>query len=391
MSNRNENPTIAFDTWPLGVRFRHHGIYVYAKTLLAAFQQMGTQHSLTIAPFVSSAVNNDANAFGPAPGFLPQQARLLRFDRLWRFGGSSISAFAAKADLMFCPAGTVVPVKSLVRVVATIHDVTPVVMPSHSRKISALLRFQLRSAAKYSRALITDSLCSKQDLVNIYNLPESRISVVPLGFDKSNFNSDLPDPDMQKKLLEKLAIQKPYILHHGMIQPRKNLTRLIEAYRLLLERNRNLDLDLVLAGPMGWQYEEILSAANGTGARGRVVFPGVLDDSSLALLVKGAALSVIPSLYEGFCLPMVESMACGTPTIAANSSCLPEISGGVLKYFDPRSPEEMAACMEESLENETLRRGLSQRGRQRAGDFDWDRCASETLNILARCVRDQEV
>ena len=344
---------------------------------------MAAQHSVNISPLICSAVDNDANAYQDASGFHPHQARLLRFSRLWRFGGSSVSAFAAQSDVLFCPSGTVFPVKGLVPVVATIHDVTPVVMPSHSKKISAMLRLQLRSSAKYSRALITDSQCSKQDLINIYGLPESKISVVHLGYDKANFNSEPPEAERHQELRERLVIRKPYIIHHGMIQPRKNLARLIKAYRVLLDRNSSLDLDLVLAGPMGWQLDDVLSTAKETpGVKGRVVFPGALSDSDLALLLKGAFLSVIPSLYEGFCLPMVESMACGVPTIAANTSCLPEISGNVLRYFDPLSLEDMADKMESAIFDASLRQQLQACGLERVRIFSWERCARETLAVL---------
>lgn len=381
--NNNNQKVIAFDTWSMASRFRNHGTYVYAKNLLANFREIASESSVEVRPFVSPAVNNDANSFGPAPGFSPKQTPLLKLDRLWRFGGACSAAFLNKADLIFCPASTLLPLKGVISAVTTIHDVTPVVMPSFSRRITHLLRFQLRNAAKLSEALITDSNCSKRDIVNIYGVPESKVSVVYLGYDKTNFNNAPPDPVERGNLLKKLNIPKPYILHHGVIQPRKNLKRLIEAYRLMLSRNRNLDFDLVLAGPLGWQYEETLAAANLCGgASGRVVFSGALDDPQLAMLVKSASLVVIPSLYEGFCLPMVEAMACGTPTIAANSSCLPEISGGELKYFDPQSIEAISNSMEEALENEDLRKQLAVRGLQRAAYFDWRCCAQETLEIL---------
>src|SRR6202008_989532 len=103
-------------------------------------------------------------------------------------------------------------------------------------------------AAKLSQAVVTDSHCSKRDIVDIYGVPESKVSVVYLGYDKANFTSSPSDPQATGNLLNKLGVSKPYILHHGVIQPRKNLKRLIEAYRLMLSRNRNLDFDLVLAG-----------------------------------------------------------------------------------------------------------------------------------------------
>jgi len=218
----------------------------------------------------------------------------------------------------------------------------------------------------------------------MYGVPESKISVVFLGFDREIFNSVPPGPDWQKELLGRLGIVRPYILHHGAIQPRKNLKRLIEAWRLMLSRNRNLDVDLVLAGPLGLDNEEIVAAAQARQSRGRVVLTGPLGDADLGILVKGATLEVIPSLYEGFSLPMVEAMACGTPTVVANASCLPEISGGVLRYFDPYSKEEMAACIEAVLENEELRRELAENGQRRAAQFDWRVCAEQTLAVLKR-------
>jgi len=146
------------------------------------------------------------------------------------------------------------------------------------------------------------------------------------------------------------------------------------------ERNRNLDVELVLSGALGWQAEDVLQAAN--QGPGKVILPGALANEDLAVLLKGATLAVFPSLYEGFCLPMLESMACGVPAIAANSSCLPEISGGVLRYFHPESVEEISTCMEEALENSNLRRELSEKGKRRAAEFDWRRCAEETLGVL---------
>jgi alpha-1,3-rhamnosyl/mannosyltransferase len=115
-----------------------------------------------------------------------------------------------------------------------------------------------------------------------------------------------------------------------------------------------------------------------------VIFTHALSDDDLAILVKGARLAVVPSLYEGFCLPMVEAMACGVPTIVANSSCLPEISGSLLRYFDPRSVDEMAVCIDQALEDETLRNELAAKGLRRASDFDWEQCARETMAVLGR-------
>jgi glycosyltransferase involved in cell wall biosynthesis len=143
-----------------------------------------------------------------------------------------------------------------------------------------------------------------------------------------------------------------------------------------------LDFDLVLAGQLGWASNEIVNAAANRDMRGRVILAGVLDDSDLALLIKGASLAVVPSLYEGFSLPMVEAMACGVPTIASNTSCLPEISANALAYFDPLSVEDIAACMQAALRDSELRVRLRQKGIDRARELTWERCARQTLNVL---------
>src|SRR5262249_5459093 len=150
----------------------------------------------------------------------------------------------------------------------------------------------------------------------------------------------------------------------------------------LLSRNPDLDVDLVLAGPLGWNCDDVVAAAAEAAPRGRIVLTGALEDRELAALLRGATLTVIPSLYEGFCLPMVESMACGVPTIASNISCLPEVSGNVLRYFDPLQIEDMVVCMQRVLEDDALRAELSRRGKERAASFDWERCAEETLAVL---------
>jgi glycosyltransferase involved in cell wall biosynthesis len=386
---KGATPTIAFDSYILGAHARNHGIYVYAKKLLEYFREMAPRYSMEIVAYVSPGSDNGANQFTAAPGFRPQPTRLLENSRAWRWGGASLLTSASGADLAFSPAGTTLYWGRWAPSVVTIHDLIPVMVSTGPRRANRLLRFFYWSGARLSQHVITDSHNSKADLVRLYNVPESKVSVVYLGCDHETFNSMRPDPELHGALRKSLGITRPYIVHHGVIKGYKNLERLIQAYRVVLERNRNLDFDLVLAGPLGWDYDDILAEATSCeGSRAKVVFTHALSESDLAMLVKGATLAVIPSLYEGFCLPMVESMACGTPTIAANSSCLPEVSGGVLRYFDPLSVEAMAAALEDALENPTLRQELSEKGRLRAAEFDWRRCAEQTLQILAQSARE---
>jgi glycosyltransferase involved in cell wall biosynthesis len=217
-------------------------------------------------------------------------------------------------------------------------------------------------------------------------VPGAKVTVIYPGYDKGSFNAQPLDGTELQDLLKRLRIMRSYILHHGVIQPRKNLKRLIEAYGVLVAQNPTLDLDLVLAGPLGWRFQEVLEATNRTNSRGRVILSGALPQHELALLVKGAALAVMPSLYEGFGLPMVEAMACGTPTIASNSSCLPEVSGHTLVYFDPLSVDDIAASMRKVIENSELQVEITRRGQQYVSRYDWQGCADETLKVLKKAA-----
>jgi glycosyltransferase involved in cell wall biosynthesis len=383
MSRRRNNPTIAFDTWILGSGAGNHGACVYAAQLLNHFRELGSRYSVQVRPYFSTGTHNVANTLTAAPGFQPRQTGLLKHSRLWRFGGASALAAVERVDLVFNPLCTTLHLGGLAPTVTTIHDLIPVVMPWESRVVKTL-RFLLWSAVRWSRAIITVSQHSKTDLMQVYGLPESRIFVVYNGCDHDVFNDTAPDGALMRETRRKFGLERPYVLHYGAIKPNKNLKRLVLAHRRLVARNPNLDCDLVLAGTPDSSYEEVLATARQNGSnRGHVILTGAVNQQELVNLIKGASLAVFPSLYEGFCLPMIESMACGAPTIAANSSCLPEISGGVLKYFDPRCEEEMSECMEVALESQDLRRELAERGRSRAREFEWRRCAERTMEVLA--------
>jgi glycosyltransferase involved in cell wall biosynthesis len=378
---------IAIDSWTLASRFRCQGTYVYTQNLLREFKKLARERAgLRFSLFASARNGNDAIHVAPEDGFELWSSALLDHDRIWRFGGAGISASRSHADVMFIPTAATLPVGP-VPAVCTIHDVTPITMPSHSSAVSAMQRVLLKGCARFSDTIITSSECSKRDIVTHLGVPKEKIAVIHDGCDQSRFNTDLPDMTALAALRARLGIEKPYLLHHGTIQPRKNLKRLIEAFRLMLAENADLDFDLVLVGRIGWASDEIMDAAAKRDNRGRVILAGMLDDSDLALLIKGASLAVVPSLYEGFSLPMVEAMACGVPTIASSTSCLPEISGNALIYFDPLSVEEIAACMQKVLRDPDLSLHLRQKGTNRAREFSWERCARQTLEVLMKAGR----
>jgi glycosyltransferase involved in cell wall biosynthesis len=374
---------VAVDSWTLASRFRCQGTYVYAQNLLREFKKLAcTGSGVSFSVFASNRNGNDAARLRAGANFELCSARLLDHDRAWRLGGCGYSAASSRADVLFIPTAATLPIGP-VPAVCTIHDVTPLTMPSHSPHVTALQRVFFKGCARLSNAIITSSECSKRDIVALLGVPPEKVTVIHDGCDQTLFNTEPGDPAALAALCAHLGIGRPYILHHGTIQPRKNLKRLIEAYHRMLEGNRSLDLDLVLAGQMGWASDEVAKAAQHSG-RGKVIFAGMLADADLALLIKGASVAVVPSLYEGFSLPMVEAMACGVPTVTSKTSCLPEISGNVLAYFDPLSVEEIAACIESALLDSQLNQRLRADGIKRARQFTWERCARETLDVLLR-------
>lgn len=379
----NSKLVIAVDTFMLSDACRNSGTYVYGRNLLREFKTiLREDDNITIRPFVDSQEQNSISASNS--GIVqPIGTSALRHRRWWRLGGASLEAFRAQAHLLFSPSVHVTPV-GIVPVVTTIHDVMPAVLPSEVVPGGRILTAFTRVAAKFSRHILTDSEHSKKDLVEIYRVPPDKVRVVYIGYDRELFNREAPNSVCLNNLFERFGICQPYLIHPGTVHPRKNLVRLIRAYSLLLRRRPDLNMPLVLAGPLGWHHELIQSEAAKLPPGGKVIFTETLSDADLALLVKGASLCIIPSLYEGFCLPLVEAMACGTPTIASEASCIPEISGGCLRYFDPHNVDQISSVMQEVLEDSDLQSELSEKGALRADYFSWDRCARETLVELAR-------
>jgi glycosyltransferase involved in cell wall biosynthesis len=378
---------IALDPWVLASRFRHQGTHVYGRNLVREFRRAAARLShVEFCLFDSGDLGGDPELCDPGPGFSLVRNGLATRDRLWRLGGASIAARSISADLVFSPSANIFPL-SKPPMVCTIHDVTPWVMPSQSPRIVAAQRFFLRAAARRSQAIITISERSKQDLVEICGVSAEKVTVVYNGYDKEVFNTAPADQKRLGQLRTRLGVEKPYVLHHGVIQPRKNLKRLIRAWHLLLSQHPDVELDLVIVGPAGRHQEQVFRLGEEcSGDKGRLIFAGEVSDQDLAQLLKGAVMVVIPSLYEGFCLPMVEAMACGVPAVVSSTSCFPEVSANALLYFDPLSVEDMGAKMESALCNVELRKQMMKQGLKRAADFSWERCGRETLDVLLPCA-----
>jgi glycosyltransferase involved in cell wall biosynthesis len=305
--------------------------------------------------------------------------RVMPFPRLWTHLRLSWEMARCPPDLLFVPAH-VLPIIHPRRSVVTVHDLGYLYYPEAHRFLDRLyLDLSTRHNARAATHLIADSSATKRDLVERYGTEPDKITVIYPGYEETVFQPVRDKEDIEA-VKARYNIAGDYILFVGTLQPRKNLTRLIKAFADL--RFAICDLRLVIVGKKGWLYEEIFQRVEALGLEGRVVFTDYVPEGHLPALLSGARLFAFPSLYEGFGLPVLEAMACGTPVVCSNASSLPEVVGDAALLVDPLDVGELAAAMERVLCDEQLRGELMRRGFEQAKNFSWERCARETLGVL---------
>lgn len=240
--------------------------------------------------------------------------------------------------------------------------------------------YQLRNWTAYSiknaKKVLTISNSSRDDIIKAYKTSKDKVITTYLGIKK--IVSLEPRVFGMNQLQSKYHISDKYILFVGTLQPRKNISRLIEAFSKIKKE----DLDLVIIGRKGWQYEEILEAPKKFGVEGRVKFLENIQDDELDVFYKYALCYVLPSLYEGFGLPVLEAMQRNCPVITSNVSSLPEAGGDAALYVNPEDVDDIAAKITELVDDKKLREELIEKGKKQVKKFSWEKAAKETLDIL---------
>jgi glycosyltransferase involved in cell wall biosynthesis len=293
-----------------------------------------------------------------------------------------IELFTGRVDVFHSP-DFVLPPLIRARKVLTVHDLSFIRYPECSSP--ALLQYLIRSVPPSVRRadyLLADSLSTKQDLIELLGIPEERITVVYAGYDP-RFNQQPQVND--QAILSQHGIKDPYILGLGTLQPRKNFSTLIRAYNQLAREHQILH-KLVIAGGKGWLYDDIFDTVKELGLEERVLFTGFVDDEHLPALYRGAELFAFPSLYEGFGIPIIEAMGCGTPVVTSTSSSLPEVAGDAALCVNPHDSTALTDAMWRSLSDTTLRQTLRQRGLERVKLFSWENAASTLLKVYRKAL-----
>ena len=266
------------------------------------------------------------------------------------------------------------------RTVVTVHDMVYKAFPETVRgRTKHMLDLGLVTSMKRADRIVTDSEFSRTEIVKYYPQFAEKLRVVPCGVDLTRFHP-VTDAAQITQVREKYSIGERYFLYLGTLEPRKNLVRLISAYADYAG-NFDAPAQLVLAGAKGWLYDEIFARVQELGLAERVLFTQYIDSKDLCALMSGALAFTFPSLYEGFGMPPLEAMACGTPVLVSDAASLPEVTGDTAVIVKAEDPASITAGLCRLHEDTALRERLSREGRERAERFTWDRSAERLYQV----------
>lgn len=322
----------------------------------------------------------------PGPNFAWRPTRLTErwLARLWYRLRLPlwIENWTGPLDLFHAPDFFLPPVRPGTRTVVTVHDLSfmrepEAVMPG----MMAHLTTWVPRSVQRADHVIAVSEATRRDLIEFYQTPPEKISVLYHGV-TADFQP-VTDPGKLAAVRQKYGLgEKPFILSVGTLQPRKNYRRLIQALARLDD-----SLALVIVGGQGWNYEDIRSEVARLKLEMRVHILGFVANADLPALYSAASLFVYPSLYEGFGLPALEAMACGTPVVVSNQSALPEVVGEAGLLVDPHQVEDIAAAIARLLDDANMRRQFAQAGQARAAKFTWIGMATKLLDLYQQVLK----
>ena len=276
------------------------------------------------------------------------------------------------------------PFLNRTRSIVTLYDLSFYLYPQYFRPMQRLyLQIGTRASVRRAAQIITISESSKRDTVRLLQKNPEQIQVVPPGVEPEFFRAAHADEIEQFRRTKHLPEQ--FVLFLGTREPRKNLDTLIRAF-VQAKRRANFPHYLVIAGGRGWLDQEIERTINELQVSDQILFPGFVPHDELPLWFRAADLFVYPSQYEGFGMPALEALACGTPVITSNVSSLPEAVGDAARLVNPRATEELADAIFEMLIDDALRHEYARRGPEHARAFTWTRAAQQTADTYRRAL-----
>jgi len=374
----------AFDTTPIiGLRT---GVGVYAWNLIRSLCSLCDDDAFKLYSCQRSFRENPPlNLFEGVPhtqAYPTMKVHQALLHLSWHYLGlPSLESIIGEIDLIHGLSYVLPPAHKAKRVL-TIYDLTFItVSETHRFSSQKLLPVFIKRSIREADAIIAISESTRQDILNVFHVPDRKITVTYLGVDHSTFNSNASLAAIEK-VKKKFRITKSYIFYLGTIEPRKNVDLLLKAFERVKDRT-DANLQLVLSGKIGWKVDNLMKAIRSLVNSGDVVHTGYISEEEAACLYNGAEAFVYPSQYEGFGIPVLEAMACGCPVIASNSSSLPEVVGDAGVLVEPNNMEELAEAILKVLHDGDLRHALKAKGIQRAAHFTWERTAKTTRDLYA--------
>jgi glycosyltransferase involved in cell wall biosynthesis len=291
---------------------------------------------------------------------------------------------ADKIDLYWAPTSPIVPALIKIPTVFTIHDLTNLLFPqTHTLKGRIIEKIFLKTAIKKAKKIIAVSNATKNDVIKFFPKVQDKIQTTYLGFDQA-FRKTTPEECLSE--LKKRKLKPGYILFVGTLEPRKNVTTILEAYSKLGPDIQDAH-PLVAVGSKGWKFGPIFEKVDELKLADKIKFLGYLTPEELAPIYNGASVFVLPSLYEGFGLPPLEAMACGAPVIVSNLSSLPEVVGEAGILVSPLDSDDLAKKITKILSDNVYRQKLSEKSLLQSKKFSWQKTAEETLSIFNEIIR----
>jgi len=314
------------------------------------------------------------------------KSRVLKWlpKKAWTHLRLSFEMLINPPDILFIPAH-VIPLIHPKKVVVTCHDLGFEVFPElYLDEEVNYQRWAMNFHLKHAAKIIAVSEFTKKEIVRIYNADPEKISVVHIAYDNELYRP-IKDKEKIQKILKKYNIKPPYIFYIGRLEKKKNILGLIEAFFTLITKFQLSAPNLVLAGLPGYGFNEIKKSIKKYNLEKKVNMPSWIEEKDMPYLFNNAELFVFPSFYEGFGIPILQAMACGTPVIASDSTSIPEVAENAAILFNPANSKEITKAMKQVLENKELREDLRKRGLERVKSFSWEKCAKETLKVLKSC------
>lgn len=356
------------------------GVGVYAENLVREFLAMKTAHVFTLV-----IQDDDKKLLELSAGKAEilrldhRYTRKLAFRHLAEQIGLPFKAKRRSVDILHTLHYTL-PVYRFggkFKRVVTIHDMTAFLFSeAHLRVKGAYYRYYVAKSAVLANGLAFDSESTQQDFERLLPNSTSLRRVAPLGIAFKQFAQSALSLEAVR---EKHALKERYLLCIGTVEPRKNIPRLINAFNLI--KRDYPDLILAVVGLWGWKNGELSSLLKDSAVGERVRFLGYVPESEKIALLHGASAFVYPSIYEGFGIPVLEAMACGTPVITSNRSSMPEVAGDSALLVDPMREDSIAAAIRILLDDPVKRAECRAKGIERAKGFTWQRCAQQTLGL----------